>query len=337
MTNAHQICGPAIFDVDPGKTYRFRTVGGLALNLVSYQFEDHNNLTIIAADGRYTQPAETDRIQIGPGQRFDYLLTTKSASELNQLRKTWFWIQLETAGSRPTDVVSYAILRYNHDLRGPAPFSVPKSQPAGKLMANTTNVSDWLEYTLRPLKPNGFPANSEVTRRVYLSNVELKQNTQLWWGINNRTWTEVDMHLNATPYNSPFVSMGTPYLVDVYQRGEAAMPNYDLAVDQYGGWDPNLNVYVAKPGEVIDIIILNVPDGTSTGYDIHPWHIHGGHIYDIGSGSGNYSIEENYRKLGDWIPAKRDTTYLYKYTDDNGIAGQPNGWRAWRLKVEYAG
>ena len=81
-------CGPEVFVVEPNKTYRFRTIGGTALSTIAYGFEHHDNLTVIAADARYTQPAYTDRIQVGAGQRFDYLLQTKTVEELKHLNMT---------------------------------------------------------------------------------------------------------------------------------------------------------------------------------------------------------------------------------------------------------
>jgi L-ascorbate oxidase len=335
-----QKCGPAVIDVEPGKTYRFRTIGGTALSLVTFSFETHEKLTVISADGTTTQPARTDHIQVGPGQRFDFLLATKSRSDLEELGRTWFWIQLQTA-DRPTNVTYYGILQYNYKLVKALDKVVPAARPTTAPLAIPTDLTNWLEYTLSPKEPNGFPSNDQVSRRVFLSNVQIKENNEVWWAINNHTWTEEDMELYNTTYNDNIETVGIPYLVDIYQNGQVAVPNYDRAIKEHGGWDPRLNVYVARPGEVIDIILLNSPDAANPGYDSHPWHIHGGHVYDIGSGDGDYNAEEHLRKLGDWQPALRDTTYLYKYPghEDLGSSkpGQTHGWRAWRLKVSISG
>jgi FtsP/CotA-like multicopper oxidase with cupredoxin domain len=310
------------------------------LSLVLFSFQNHKQLTVISADGTSTKPAKTDHIQAGPGQRFDFLLNTKSPAELEKLGRTWFWIQLQTA-DRPTEVTYYAILQYNYKLVGKSDKTIPEARPTKPPLAVPTDITSWLEYTLEPSTPNGFPANNEVSRRVFLSNVQTKKNKEFWWTINNHTWTEEDMELWNTTYTDDIETVGTPYLVDVYKHGQAVIPNYDWAVTKHGGWDPILNVYVARPGEVLDIILLNEPDAANPGYDSHPWHIHGGHVYDIGSGDGNYDVEEHYRKLAGWTPALRDSTYLYRYpghTDFNGSApGQTYGWRAWRLKVQFAG
>jgi L-ascorbate oxidase len=70
-------------------------------------------------------------------------------------------------------------------------------------------------------------------------------------------------------------------------------------------------------------------------------HIHGGHVWDLGSGEGNYDSAANEQKLAGFTPAKRDTTFLYKYVDSDGIGTltpyKTYGWRAWRLRVDDAG
>ena len=68
----------------------------------------------------------------------------------------------------------------------------------------------------------------------------------------------------------------------------------------------------------------------------HPFHAHGGHYYDIGSGNGTYDPSENEKKLQGYNPVLRDTTNLYRYTDAT-VAGINAGWRGWRLRVEDAG
>ena len=96
----------------------------------------------------------------------------------------------------------------------------------------------------------------------------------------------------------------------------------------------------ARIGEVIDIILMNEPQGDIGGFDVHPWHIHGGHVYDLGSGRGQYDPSAVENKLRTYTPILRDTTYLYRYTSGDGLNLEPythHGWRAWRLKVQDAG
>jgi L-ascorbate oxidase len=77
----------------------------------------------------------------------------------------------------------------------------------------------------------------------------------------------------------------------------------------------------------------NLPTG---GFDIHPFHAHGGHYWDLGSGNGTYNAAENEKKLAGYNPVKRDTTMLYRYAT-SGVLNTTAGWRAWRIKVDDTG
>ncbi len=69
---------------------------------------------------------------------------------------------------------------------------------------------------------------------------------------------------------------------------------------------------------------------------MHPFHAHGGHYWDIGSGNGIYDPDANEKKLQGYTPVKRDTTFLYRYAS-SGVPYTTAGWRAWRLRVQYPG
>lgn len=120
-----------------------------------------------------------------------------------------------------------------------------------------------------------------------------------------------------------------PYLVSYYVDG--IRPNYSLALE-HGGFDPTTKVFPAMPGEVIDIVWEN-DNGVSGGFDYHPMHIHGEHVFDLGCGNGTYNAALNEaRFLGGFVPARRDTTILHRYTE-KGVPGTTAGWRAWRIRI----
>ena len=74
--------------------YHVRFIGATTLSFVSLAFEGHN-LSIVEADGaNYAKPVNTNFMQIGAGQRYSALLTTKTCAELQDQRR--FWIQTET-------------------------------------------------------------------------------------------------------------------------------------------------------------------------------------------------------------------------------------------------
>lgn len=335
-----QSCGPEVIEVEPDKTYRFRIIGGVSLSPLAMAFEGHENLTIIAADSSYTKPAQTNLIEIAAGQRYDILLHTKTEAELEEAGKSQFWIPMETR-YRHQNNTFYGIVSYNTNNDTGSSTEVPESPPGENPVDLPYALHEWMEYTLEPLVPNNFPSADEVTRQVFLTSVQRNSSQgQVMWVVNNETWTEDNQHRDDDPYYDVNDAAGSPYLVNIYQNGDKALPDYDVAI-QNGGRDPSLNVYAAKVGEVIDIILQNEVSGLAGGFDAHPWHIHGGHVWDMGSGRGSYNAKDNEERLKSYSPIKRDTSLLYKYVegDDTGTGHDKTiqGWRAWRLRVDNAG
>ncbi|KAI1175254.1 L-ascorbate oxidase [Nemania sp. FL0916] len=357
--NVDDSCKPYIITVDPGKTYRFRFVGGATISFIQLGIEGHNNLTVISADGYYTKPAQTDHLQIGGGQRFDMLITAKSEDELNAEGKDQYWIRYETRGRSP-GLAGYALLQYtrsdsnsstrkfrrdfrrsrslqNEDYniiqKGGTNRFQPKPPGKNPTQSPVTlppdgTLTNWLEYTLEALKPQGvFPPLSEVTRTIYITVEEKVINGtysggsvtgSLIWINNDLTWT--DEEAAALHYK--------PYLIDAYVTGKT--PNYAIAA-KHKGWDPNMRAFPAEVGEVLDIVWLS-NSGPSGAFQYHPMHAHGEHYYDLGSGNGTYDAVSNEEHFKNYTPARRDTTMLYRYAEQ-GKNDVTAGWRAWRIRI----
>ncbi|KAF9696447.1 hypothetical protein EKO04_005710 [Ascochyta lentis] len=308
-------CELPVIDVEPGKTYRLRFVGALAISMVSFGIEGHAKMHVIGADGKYTKRHRVKHMQVTSGQRFDVLLQTKTVEKLDG--KTDWTIQFETK-DRPKVYTGFGVLRYSN--AAPSITSAPSVAP----LQLPNNTYAFLEYALEPLKPNGFPSAKEITRRVHITNQQLAESTTIWQ-LDGLNWTE------NQPYNAP------PYLVDLYKNGPSAMPNYTAALAN-GGWDPVTRAWPAKLGEVIEIILYNTGSlvNGNLGVDYHPFHLHGSTYYDCGSGNGSYDATANERRLKNYNPVLRDTTNLYRY-GLKGTPAQPAGWRCWRLRVHSAG
>jgi L-ascorbate oxidase len=321
LSNASDVsCAPHVIKVKPDTTYRMRFVGGTAISLVTLGIEGHSNLTIIEADGAYSKPFTTDHLQIATGQRFSLLFKTKSTDELTRLNKTSFFVRYENR-ERPANASGYAILAYD------VPKAIiPQDLPSKSPVTLPAKVYNWLEYALQPYNPSFKPFPSKSTRTVTIqlnqvgSYINSTFKSTLEWAQNGLVWQE------TLPTS--------PYLVNIYQQGQAAVPNYEVAIANKG-WDPATSVFPAKIGEVLDIVWQsnNLPTG---GYDIHPMHAHGGHFWDLGSGNGTYNATANEEKLEGFTPIMRDTTMLYRYAS-SGVVNTTAGWRAWRVKVDDAG
>lgn len=130
---------------------------------------------------------------------------------------------------------------------------------------------DWLEYQLAPLKDNNFPELGEVSRRVTVDVHQL-------WGDGTKggiEWTQ-----NGIPWFEE--SVPEPYLVALLLNDTVEFPSYERALENQG-IDPVTKAFPVKVGEVLEIVIQNT-GATSGGLDVHPFHAHGAHYFDIGSG-----------------------------------------------------
>ncbi|EPS45179.1 hypothetical protein H072_836 [Dactylellina haptotyla CBS 200.50] len=326
-TREDSSCAPEIIRVRPGKTYRFRFIGGTAISLVTLGIEGHRDMTIIEADGRYTQPWTTNRVQIASGQRFSTLFQAKSLHEIMRTKKTSYWIQFENR-ERPNNVTSYALLVYDlpyldsnfHDIE----YKFPKTLPGKAPLSLPYEVNTWAEYSLQPLWSHykeQFPPLHSVTRTIYITVKQVSAG-KIEWSQNGAIWQHDKVQ--------------TPYLVNIYENGEDAIPGFDEAVAN-NTYDPETLVFPARLGEVIDIVWLN-NNGPSGGWDFHPFHAHGGHFWDLGAGNGTYNARANQEYMAkiNYFPVLRDTTIGHRYAT-KGVPQTTAGWRAWRVKVQYPG
>lgn len=321
-----------VIDVEPGKWYRFRFIGAMALSYVSLAFEDHPDLEVIEVDGGYTKPYSTPLLQIGSGQRFSALFKAKTCAELRRLGKLDFYLQVEPR-DRPSNVVSYAVLRYRNTCGLDGDLHVSTTAVPSKRPINLPpTIEGFLDYKLEPLYPNDFPSSDEVSRRVYIYNQQQVDRYVLWTD-NDVSWVEAD----PLPQQ---VSPSEPYLVALYKNQSQYLPDYEASIANHGV-DPRTKTYPAKLGEVIEIVFQQVGSRNRDpkwvgGLDTHPWHAHGSHIYDIGGGPGVFYPEIAERQLKGTHPIRRDTSMLFRYTP-RVREDQPWGWRAWRVRVEDPG
>lgn len=109
-------CQPYFINIQPGKTYRLRIIGGTAISMVTLAFDKHPQLDVIETDGYYTQKLTTDHIQVDSGQRFSVLFKAKTQAELESLGANQFWVVFETRESGSVQR-AYAILNYQTTLK----------------------------------------------------------------------------------------------------------------------------------------------------------------------------------------------------------------------------
>ncbi|TFK19083.1 laccase 8 [Coprinopsis marcescibilis] len=166
----------AIINVVPGKRYRFRIVAMSCDPNFIFSIDSHT-LTIIEADGQYTEPLQVDSIQIFAGQRYSAVMVADQAVGN-------YWVRAlpnDGYGDLPTTFeggVNSAVLRYAGAPTDSDPVSVQLDAP---VMLDET--------LLRPLDttpvpglpfPGGADVNIELDMsfdidawRFYVNNVSL--------------------------------------------------------------------------------------------------------------------------------------------------------------------
>ncbi|KAK5080811.1 hypothetical protein LTR70_000484 [Exophiala xenobiotica] len=224
-------CTSEIVKVNPGESYRIRLISNTALSFITLGIEDHDNLTVIEADGEYIKAWSTDHIQIGSGQRFSLLFRAKTTEELASMNKTNFWLRYENR-DRPTNVSGYALLQYQTELSVSLPRDLPAEPPIA-LPNDRKHVTTWSEYSLSSLDAQNtqdFPKLSEVTRTIYITMSQVIRDGfyngsfhgVLQWAQNGLVYQTQSSQRNNT----------VPYLVQVYTSGHT--PNYTAAVANGG-------------------------------------------------------------------------------------------------------
>ena len=92
-------------------SYRFRMIGAQSLFAYRVSISDHK-LTIIATDGYPVQPVDVDYIIIHSGERYDFALKPKNATEVGIKRNYLIRAEtLEVALQNPSLIPALATLQ----------------------------------------------------------------------------------------------------------------------------------------------------------------------------------------------------------------------------------
>jgi L-ascorbate oxidase len=331
--NCTNTCHHHVLEVEAGKTYRVRAIGITALTYLYIAIEGHANLSLIEADGAYIKPTTASHLQLASGQRFSFLLKTKTESELAALGKRTFWGSIESR-YRPirdngTFVLSYKPRRGNSD---PSVGKVPRPEGLTSQIVLPGEDVAWVDSQFKPYSNDERPpAASEVARRITIGGQQILNAAKYTkWYANNVTYSE----------EAP----STPYLVQAYKTPSEYKPNYTLA-EQNKGYDASTNTYPVRLGETVDILFENLAS-TSNKTEAHPWHIHGQHPWYIAGGIGAFSeaalANASSSPYTPAKPIKRDTVVIFPGQGASfGPTTAPNGtetaWMMFRLKADNPG
>ncbi|KAG0147834.1 hypothetical protein CROQUDRAFT_90966 [Cronartium quercuum f. sp. fusiforme G11] len=330
-------CRHYVIEVEPSKTYRVRAIGITTLSFLSIAIEGHRNLSFIEVDSHYIQKIDSDHLEIHSGQRYSFLLKTKSLSELRATSNqgNLFWGRMETRWRPERDkgafLIKYKIPESStkdavDSCRTPAPKDLDLRAPL------PDESVDWILDDFSPLSDADVPPSASlVTRRLFFSGQQSKTaGGGVEWLVNGVAYAES--------------SQLVPYLVAAYQKNTELHPDYKAAAQNHG-FDPKTTTFPIQYGEVVEMVVLNRASSAGT-TEAHPWHFHGQSPYYIASGTGEFTRQALRQALAKrkGKPYQRDTQVIFsgrgatwKQPTSLIPAGTASGWFLMRMQATHVG
>ncbi|KAK0565371.1 hypothetical protein OC844_001266 [Tilletia horrida] len=349
LTCADTPASPSVVSVPYSTDVRLRLIGALALSYTSFGILNHT-LDVIAADGTYLEPVKNQsHVEIMAGQRYDLVLHSKSAEQVQaDATNGCYWIRMESRWRNPTSG-GWGLLAYpsctNTTLA--QTLSVGPPLPANTTTTNATLLPPaqfgWIASQFAPLRWSGSkltqsaPKDEDVKRRIVIQAQNIG-----WFGTpENGTgarWAE-----NGHVYNEGTTSP-VPYLVKIFTKS-VNEPSYERAMQGTPkGYDNVTDTYVAKSGEVFDMVIVNNASAKGHNVETHPWHGHTYKQWTIASGMGNFTEEALAAARADGFkrPIARDTHTVWPgpgatTTNQTLPANSSGGWTVIRYRVAPSG
>lgn len=339
--------GYSVLDVEPGKTYRLRIIGGQTFRTLGLGIAGHK-MTIIEVDGQMTKPYDTEWLEIGPGQRVSVLIHTHYGKEgdLVPIATSYRWRHRNNGMYTET---GFAYLRYNKHascshqeecghpaiykpiIPPPPPPEEGKEKEHGKRdnVKYTKNLPvfpkddkrDWLWPEIEPLHSEKHGDEKEGLDTSVILNAPADRVLKLRAGPRRQPTKETRYLMNG---RMP-PTREAPLLTEVMQ-GRLAMATNDSLLEE-DGYLASHDTFPIQMGQVVDIVLQNVKAGPVC--LVHPWHTHGHSHYQIASGSGEYHHEVDGDTRNFPSPLYRDVSMVYPDDKPNDEGGC--GWTKIRI------
>lgn len=182
-TDSYSFAALTVFNVDPGKRYRFRFVNaGFNVCPLLLQIESHN-MTIIATEISDVKPLVIDSLYSMNGERFDFVLNATSEPRD-------YWMRVKSLPPCHTDVEAFAILRYGQE---------------HKIDVTCNTRVDFPEHR-PPHLSEGFP-----TGRLFNSPILDVENISI---LSLQSFHHDQSIVDTPPDKQFFVVVNTPLLLD---------------------------------------------------------------------------------------------------------------------------
>ncbi|KAK8930504.1 hypothetical protein KSP39_PZI016620 [Platanthera zijinensis] len=304
-------CSPFVLTMVPGNTYRLRIASVASLSALNLEIEGHN-MTIVEADGHYTQPIVVKNLNIYSGETYSVIVKANQDPSRN------YWVRLNVVSRKPGTPTGVAILNYypNHPKKSP-----PTIPPTGPLWNDT--VYRFNQSKLIKSHPNYTEAPPRTSDRVILLlNTQNKVNGFVRWSINNAS----------------FVPPTTPYLIAIKENlrnvfdqnpapGTYGYQNYDIySVPQNSNGTLSNSIYRLEFNSTVDVILQNANTMNVNNSETHPWHLHGHDFWVLGFGLGKFDPDVDPKSYNLIDPILKNT-----------VAVHPYGWTALRFRADNPG
>ena len=291
------------FNVERGKTYRFRLIGAQANYAYRFSIDGHN-LTLVATDGYFIEPVETDYIIVHTGERYDFLLTADQTDKVN------FFIRAETLEVNCTTLErdgtldsndAIAVLTYDGSAVDMA--MIKNEYEDGKKECTESNPCKVANCPFENyLSSSGFNCSNLHVNELRLlttpkdklpdsANVDIDSTWFFNFGFDSNESTST---VNGRNFILPSISLQTEQnkLKDI----ESKKCN-DLSDECKKGDDDCQCIHIIDidnefSGKTVRFVLssLNITDGFSFA---HPIHLHGHSFHVVKVGYGSYDDDSN--------------------------------------------
>ncbi|KAI9491571.1 multicopper oxidase-domain-containing protein [Zychaea mexicana] len=319
--------GFTVLQVEPGKTYRLRIIGGHTYQILGFAIAGHQ-LTIMEVDGQLTELYDTDYLELPAGQRISLLL--KAHDETSDRKRytiatNYRWhLRMPQYSNNGYAFIDYLANKALHSIVDPLRIpllpltSLPIPFPWPEMAS--INVPD-LERRIFERK--------EADRTIIIKSV-----------LNKMPDGRARFRINDSlpPIGDPV----TPLLFGLLERFLPDMDIEAMSILADNGYYARNRTFHVKANEVVDVVFQDNSIGTFPCMT-HAWHIHGHSHLLIARGEGLYDHEKHKDLRSYPKPILKDVSAVYgtavieKEKDSDYALEHGCGWTKVRIYTDNPG
>ncbi|XP_012277841.1 laccase isoform X2 [Orussus abietinus] len=330
-TNTTTTTPVEVFQVKPGKRYRFRVINSFStVCLAEFAVEGHT-LQLIAQDGENVEPRLVNTIITGSGERVDFILTANQTT-------TAYWIQVRGLGEcQEKRVGQLAILTYSANVQ------MPNSPPPGYFQGLSQGIlynpldSECNTEQQGSICYNQLRAANEVDKEYY--KVEPDYRFALPFAIYSYNSTQ-NTFFRGNNYKQFFVdgiSYQSPPGPPISQHVQTPICNRNKLPENCSDPCNCFHVLPVKLNSMVEVIIYD-QDPQPDLY--HPFHLHGYafKVFDVGRFTDGRKISKNDINSVIQRHVKKLKSNGYHRPSGKDTVVVPNGgWVIFRFKADNPG